>query len=120
MIQLRGRHDAVSIAGIIPGLRAGASGPQGPAIVANQLLEWTLSMTRTFTVPAVDWTFSLDDDWIELKAHGREKPDVGLNSLEEALARYHDGEPRGTKRRQGRDEFSAETLSARIYPKLRF
>lgn len=110
LIQLRGRHDVASIAGIIPGLRAIASGPQAPAIAANRLLEWTLRTTGTFAVPAVDWTFSLDDDWIELKAHSRDKTDLGLSSLEEALTRYHQGEARSTKRRQERDEFSAETL----------
>ena len=109
LIKLRGRQDAVSVAGIIPGLRTGTSGGIGPAVVAAQLLDWTLSTTGTFTIPAVGKAFSLDDDWIELKAHGRDKPEVSLGSLEEALKRYHE-DPSGRRAGRDRDSFDAESL----------
>lgn len=109
LIKLRGRRDAVSIAGIIPGLRAGISGGFGPAVVAAQLLDWTLNTTGTFTIPAVGKAFSLDDDWIELKAHKRDKPEVSLGSLEEALTRYHEG-PSGGWAVRDQDSFDAESL----------
>lgn len=109
LIRLRGRRDAVSVAGIIPGLRESASGPLAPVLVASKLLDWTLSTTETFTIPAVDKSFSLDDDWIELNAHARDKLDVSLGSLEEALTRYHEGRSRTDAGRE-RDKFSAESL----------
>lgn len=109
LIRLRSRQDAVSVAGIIPGLRAATSGGSGPAVIATQLLGWTLSTTGTFTIPAVGQAFSLDDDWIKLKAQGREKPEVSLGSLEEALTRYREG-PSGGRVGRDRDSFDAESL----------
>lgn len=109
LIKLRGRQNAVLIAGIIPGLRAGASGPLGPVVVATQLLDWTLTTTGTFTIPAVAKALSLDDDWIELKAHGRDKPEFNLGSLEDALTRYHEG-PSGGRAGRDQDSFDAESL----------
>lgn len=108
LIKLRGRQDAVSIAGILPGLRASTSGPLAPALVAKQHLDWTLSTTNSFTIPAVDTQFSFDDDWLELDAYTRDK-EVSLGNLEQALTRYHKGHSRkaaGPKQ----DKFSAETL----------
>jgi hypothetical protein len=109
MIKLRGRQDAVSVAGIIPGLQAGTPGEKSPAVIAQQLLDWTLETTGMFTIPAVAHRFSLDDDWIELKAYGDEKIERGLNSLEEALTRYHDTVSNQTAT-SGREVFAAETL----------
>lgn len=109
LIRLRGRQDVGSVSKIILGLLANASGPLAPAIIARQLLDWTLKKTRTFAIPAVDKEFSLDDDWIELEAHGREKHEVSLGTLEEALARYHEGPPQAGPGRE-RNKFSAESL----------
>lgn len=109
LIKLRGRLDTASVAGITPGLRAGTSGPLGPAVVASQLLDWTLRTTGTFAIPAVNKAFSLDDDWIELKARGRDGPEVSLGSLEEALTRYREG-PSGGRAGRDRDSFDAESL----------
>jgi hypothetical protein len=91
LIRLRGRHDTASIAGLIPALRTGTSGGIGPAVVATQLLEWTLETTKSFTIPAIRQTFSMDDDWIELKAFGQESRNGSLNSLKDALIHYHQG-----------------------------
>lgn len=109
LIKLRGRQDAVSIAEIIPGLRVDKSGRLRPAVVATQLLDWTLKTTTTFAIPAVDKEFSLDDDWIELKAHGQDDPEITLGSLEDALTRYHDGRSQGVAKRE-QDSFDAESL----------
>jgi len=109
MVKLRGRQDAVSVAGIIPGLQARTPGEKSPAFIAQQLLDWTLETTEMFTIPAVGYRFSLDDDWIELKAHGDEKIDHGLKSLEEALTRYHDTVSSQTAT-SGGEVFSAETV----------
>ena len=108
LIKLRGRQDVVSIAGIIPGLRANASGSLAPAFVAKQLLEWTLSTTNNFSIPAVDKLFSLDDDWIELEAYSQDK-EVSLGNLEEALTNYHEGH---SKKKAGpeQNKYSAEGL----------
>lgn len=109
LIRLRGRRDIVSVALIIPGLREIISGPLAPALVATQLLNWTLRTTETFTIPAVDRIFSLDDDWIELTAHPRDKLDVGSGSLKDALNQYHEGPAKAVAGRE-RDKFCAETL----------
>lgn len=109
LIKLRGRRDTVSVTRIIPGLRESVSGPLAPALVVRQLLDWTLSTTETFTIPAVDKSFSFDDDWIELNAHARDKLDVSLGSLEEALTRYHEGRSR-TEAGRERNKYSAESL----------
>lgn len=108
LIKLRGRQDAVSIAGIIPGLRSNTSGPLAPAFVANKLLEWTLSATNSFAIPVVDKLFLLDDDWIELEAYARDK-EIGLSNLEEALTSYHKGH---SKKKAGpeQNKYSAESL----------
>jgi len=109
LIKLRGRRDAMSIVGVIPGLQAVASGPLAPALVASQLLEWTLTTTETFTIPAVDKSFSLDKDWLELSAHRQDELDVNVGSLEEALNRYHEGRSRGAVRHE-QDKLDAECL----------
>lgn len=106
LIQLRGNCDALSLSGIIPGLRRDSTSPTN---IANSLIEWTLNSTKEFSVPAVETAFSLDDDWIELKASGRDKPNLSTGSLEDALTRYHNGDPK--KNRHADDEkFDAETL----------
>ena len=109
LIRLRGRHDVISVAGLIPNLRRGTSGANFPVLVAEQLLDWTLSKTETFAIPAVGHQFSLDNDWIELKAFGQDQPVANLSSLKEALAHYHDASSRRTAIRS-RDSFDAETL----------
>lgn len=108
LIKLRGRQDAVSVTRILPGLRASTSGPLAPALIASRLLDWTLSTTDTFTIPAVDKLFSLNDDWIELEAYARDN-DVSLGNLEEALTRYHEGHSR-RKAGSEQNKFSAESL----------
>lgn len=108
LIKLRGRQDTVSIAGIIPGLQSNTSGSRAPSVVANQLLEWTLNITGSFTIPAVNKLFSLDDDWIELEAYSQDE-EVSLGNLEEALTNYHEG---GAKKKAGleQNKYSAESL----------
>lgn len=109
LVKLRGRQNTASLSGVIPGLREITAGSIGPSIVARQLLSWTLEKTEFFTIPVVDKKFSLDEDWIELKAHSLDKADVSLESIEKALARYHEGPSAGGARRH-RDSFDAETL----------
>lgn len=107
LIKLRGRQDAVSLAGIIPGLRTGPLNTLAPALLSNQLLDWTLNATDSFEIPAVNTLFSLDDDWIKLEALVRDKPQ-NLGNLEDALACYHEGGTRN--KRHGQEKLSAECL----------
>lgn len=109
MIQMRGRQDTVSIANVIPGLRDTATGGVAPVVLAKQLIRWTLSTTGAFEIPGFAKTFSLDDDWIQLKARARDNSEGSFSSLQDALSRYHDG-PSAGKRRHEAHDYSAETL----------
>jgi hypothetical protein len=108
MIRLRGRKDTATITDAIPGLIDASKGGVGPAAVAKQLLRWTLDTTRTFHIPGLDKAFSLDDDWIELKARARGDASYSSVSLEEALTQYHAG--RTGKSNNDARELNAETL----------
>lgn len=106
LIHLRGRCDASTLSGIIPGLKVDSV---GPAIIASKLLEWTLNTTREFTIPAVPSVFSLDDDWLEMAAIARDKPYYGMGSIEDALSSYHDEQHRRNGNRQDK-KYNAEAL----------
>jgi hypothetical protein len=110
LIQLRGRHDTPALVGVISRLFSDSLCLSAPAMVVSRLLDWTLKKTKEFTIPAVDSTFSLDEDWLELKAVGQDKPDWLANSLEEALTRYHEGGQNRSARHGRGQEFDAETL----------
>lgn len=108
MIRLRGRKDTATIAEVIPGLIDASNGGVSPAATAKQLLRWTLDTTRTFQIPGFDKAFSLDDDWIELKARARNEASCGSSTLEEALIQYHGG--RTAKHNSDTRELNAEML----------
>lgn len=108
MIRLRGRNDTATIADAIPGLIDTSNGGVSPATTAKQLLRWTLDTTRTFHIPGFDKVFSLDDDWLELRARARGDASCSLVTLEEALTQYHLG--RAEKNNHGARELNAETL----------
>ena len=109
LIKLRGRQDVVSVGRIIPELRTDTSGAIGPTVKATQLLDWTLNATNSFTIPALSRVFSLDDDWIKLKALSQNKPEIGLGNLEEALTHYHEGTS-GRRAEHDQATFDAETI----------
>lgn len=109
LIRLRGRHDASSLVAIVPALTEKTGGVLAPAMAAGQFLEWTLKATETFTIPAVKRDFSMDTDWLELKATKIDQDTIRATSMEEALTHYRDGRPRAGGRRD-RKQFDAETL----------
>lgn len=110
LIELRGRHDASSLCSVIPDLRADTDAATAPYLVAKRLLDWTLKSTGVFTIPAIKKTFSLDNDWIQLFAHGYDAPEQVSTTLPEALTRYQAGTPRSGGRAVRDQRFAAETL----------